>query len=142
MSIRDSSPTRVPLGPPLPFSGLARAYDVLIGWACTWQSQGEGGSPATHRNLVGSYQVCILKQDSAGQWCYGEDIYQPNTSQAERLTLGQVLWLGLRCVQIGYRQAKGCVSYWWRTIPPLHGRVWKIEIPASDLRARPSRPRW
>ena len=86
---------------------LSQRFDVIMGWGVTFQSQGNERDPQNQQNLVLSYQIAILAQDAKGQWRYGEDIYHPNTSQAERLTLGQLLWFGLQCVQIGYRSAQG-----------------------------------
>ena len=86
---------------------LSQRYDVIMGWGATWQGQVNKGEPQDRRNLVLSYQVAILTKDGKGQWRYGDDIYHADTAQAKRLTLGQLLWFGLQCVQIGYRSAKG-----------------------------------
>src|SRR5262249_39321271 len=105
--IRDRMPTPVAPRPPNPAPTLSHTFPVIMGWGDTFQGQGNEWDPQNQQNLVLSYQIALLAQDAKGQWRYGEDIYQPNTSQAERFTLGQLLWFGLQCVQIGYRSAQG-----------------------------------
>jgi hypothetical protein len=102
---------------------LSQRYDVIMGWGATCQGQVNKGEPQDRQNLVLSYQVAILTKDGKGQWRYSDDIYHADTAQAKRLTLGELLWFGLQCVQIGYRSAKG-----------LRGRHQAVEIPLQIVK--------
>jgi hypothetical protein len=100
----------LPCFTPLPGSPLAQKYDVVISWDSEWCGLHTTEDPREHRNLLLSYQVAVLYQHVPDQWHYGEGMSWPETTQHERLTLGQLLWFSVQRVGIGRRRANGlCV---------------------------------